>query len=829
MDFDKFFTTVYGTGRASGNIDIVTRNPDTGALSSERWLKWPDDRTFVSRYCELRANEDVYFSVAMFMEEYRSARDKNAVTNVLWADADTCKPENFKVYPSVVITTSPGRYHCLWCLDHPYSASDVQNVAHALTYAHRNQGCDIGWTQTKILRVPGTSNLKRDEPFRIPEPKYTGEIYDLNDISRFYPSDTIEKADFSGDMPEPITEGDPRFEPIERILCDNGLRSLFTDAVHEGQSWSERLWRLEMDCFRAGMSKEQVFQVTINASCNKYMPQAAGQKTKTGEIIPKRDDPYNTTWKEVLKAASEFHTSEETGDPTPLFVRGEELPEISFLNFDERQVVSRSSGIKHTRMRTDADLKFLAEYNPGKNELLPTEEVTGDWVSRWFRWSMRHSPDQAPIYARSLAWSVLASILSPFYAAPLAWGDIYPNLWLMILGDTTRTHKSTALSLMLRTLHKYETITNSSGDVIDIGSDATVEALLRVLGKRSGRSSLIHTDEINGFFKEVFYKRYRMGTLENYTQLYDGNVPILLRASDIKTAEKDQHDKSKDSDSGKNSKSKSDSGSKPDESDSDEAIGLVPKRATTRFQFIGVGIRSQVAQTLTTENFLSGFLLRMAWAVADPKPYNPGDSKLQIRTGIDVKADYDLLCLVEDVAKHVPYGSDKSGPGAHLASGDGVTVYYTPTAQVIDRLSKLSDTIYKWATDQQTARVEIITASAERLRDMILKMSVLDAIMNNDEHDRSIRMPNLLRAMAQGEEWFKSEMRMLGEISTSEMEKELDDLEEFIVKAKTHRRTEQELYRRFPMLPRDLDSRIHVLIKQGRIRRQGRYFEALNV
>lgn len=95
-------------------------------------------------------------------------------------------------------------------------------------------------------------------------------------------------------------------------------------------------------------------------------------------------------------------------------------------------------------------------------------------------------------------------------------------------GDSTRTRKSTVVNLALKVVHGLETQTSST---IDIGSDATAEKLITELGGRDKQVSLLTIDEIQGFFRELSARQYRIDTKEKYTKLYDGNVPVVLRAT----------------------------------------------------------------------------------------------------------------------------------------------------------------------------------------------------------------------------------------------------------------------------------------------------------
>ena len=179
-----FLEAVYGG--ASGWVDIVNRDPDTGKIDSEMWRHWPTDKAYISKYCKLRADEDTYCSVALFSDKQRTKDDLGALAHAVWADADTCDPSNFRAVPSIIVNTSPGRWHCWWVLEEPVKALDASMTAQRIAYAHRSQGCDLGWAASKILRVPGTTNAKDASQRHEVTAEYTGVLYTLAELDALY-------------------------------------------------------------------------------------------------------------------------------------------------------------------------------------------------------------------------------------------------------------------------------------------------------------------------------------------------------------------------------------------------------------------------------------------------------------------------------------------------------------------------------------------------------------------------------------------------------------------------------------------------------------------
>lgn len=707
----SFFETIWAGQH--GWVTINTKS-DTGELDSERWLRWPEDSKFIEKYSDIRSSEDVYLSVAVFSEQERSNRDLNATTNVVWADADTCAPENFRVPPSVVVQTSTGRWHVWWVLDAPVAAAMAQDVAKRIAYAHKAQGCDLGWSSTKLLRVPGTSNTKTDPPFEVTA-TYTNRVYTLDELFEVYPEPAEVVSVSDAPVPIPLTEDECL--ALEPDLDLWGLADLYVSRPPEGASWSERAYRLECDMFRNGWDPRTVYSMMLRSPANKYNPDNAGQHTATGVRIPRRHNPEEVLWREVQTAWSEFSATDYV-DPQPPTERP------TLLTLDERELLSD---------------------NPS-------------FVDNYVTWALSRSPQSAPEYHHSLAWMLLSTTLADRVFMELKWGRMHPNLWTIIVGDSTRTRKTTAANLFLSCVHRIESL--DMGE-LDIGSDTTTEALVQVLGKRDGMVSLLHTDEIAGFFKENYVKNYRAGTLEQFTSIYDGTVPVVLRAT-------------------------KDSGNR--------------RRARAIFNFLGVGIRSRVAEALSRDFFESGFLLRMTWAVADPPRYQRGDSDLALNEPDDVgnyDADRDeLLNPIFDVRAKLP---------------NPVAMTLAPDA--LERINTFAHAAHVYA---QRFNDDILDAAVDRLRDSVLKSAMLLSIIYGE---REIGLYSALCAIRQGEAWFASLNRMLGEVSNTEFGRRQDQVEKFVASGDNHMQSESAIYRKFTLKPQEFNEVMTALQKAGRVRR----------
>ena len=702
-----FFEAIYGSAR--GWVSIVNPDTETGKIDSEMWRSWDADKAYIAKYCGLRQDEDTYCSVALFTDKARTKDDTEAVANAVWADADTCDPSNFRAVPSIIVQTSPGRWHCWWVLDAPVNAAEASYVSQKIAYAHREQGCDLGWSASKILRVPGTRNTKDPDNTHEVKVEYTGVLYTLDELTELYEDvEATAPVALNTAMPELLSLTE-RVALETRVIADSPFENLYLTPPTEGDSWWPRLFRLQFELFRAGCTPQEVLTLSKYAACNKF----------------ERDHrPDSDLWKTVQNAYAKFNEEEA---PSGSIVEQRKTYTIpDFLTPEERAKLKPSFPDTYTA-----------------------------WV--------RSRTDSAESYQRSAAYMILSCVFGDRGYLPDTFGARKLNLWLLLLGDTTRTRKTTAKNFALRVIKGYE-VAALNGALIDIGSDVTKEGLGKVLGERDNMVSLVQTDEVNGMFREWYGKNYQIGTVSYFTDLYEGFVPVSLRAG---------------KDSGQT------------------------KRARTIFNLFGIGIRDAVAKTLTKEDFESGFLTRMLWSVADPPKRVPGsdDWAEEMPVAADEK---DVARIVLDLkrraAKFVP-----EAPSAISIVPDARTRYNAWAEQVRRHSEEYGDAA--------------LSASVDRFQHSTRKAAALLAMYDGKE---AIEMPHLLGALAQAELWYRDMLRMLNEVSSSEFEHLLNEVEAFIAQGTNGERQNAAVRRKFASLkPQEINDVLNSLKSQGRIRSNG--------
>ena len=710
MDYLEFLEAIYGD--ASGYVSIVNRDPENWSqVNSEAWRRWPDNKAYLAKYCSIRQDEDTYVSVALFSEQHRTKDDSRAVTHTVWADADTCNPDNFRAYPSIVVQTSPNRWHCWWVLETPVLASEAAKTSQRIAYAHRDQGCDLGWFASKILRVPGTMNLKDpDNPFLVTA-TYTGAVYTLEQLNELYADQTPSAPVMLSDEMPGFLSYSERAELENRVIKNSSYEGLYMNVPDQKSDWSDKLFRLQFDLFREGCNPREVFTLSKYAACNKF----------------DRDNRANADtalWKTVQNAYKKF-MAEAEGLSSIVVEQKKQWTIPSFLSEAERMALPET------------------------------------FVDKYVSWVAERT-DAAQTYSRSLAYMMLSSVFGNRGYLSDSYGKRFLNLWMIISGPTTATRKTTARNLALDIIHGFE-LNSLGGERIDIGSDVTKEGLGKVLGERDGLVSLVQADEVSGMFRELYGKTYQHGTIEYFTDLYDGRVPVVLRAG---------------KDSGQT------------------------KRARTVFNFLGLGVPEKITEVLTRGDFESGFLTRMLWSVADAPPRKPGSEDWP--EDFSARDESDMVKWVFDLKRRAAkFNPEKPSP---IRISNRARARYGAWAELV-------------RTHAEGYGDPVLEASVSRFQQSVRKAAALLAMYDGSD---SIEVTHLLPAIAQAELWYGDLLRMLSEVSASGFEKLQSDVENFIAQGAGGVRADAAVRQKFKHLrPQEFRDVLDTLIKQGRVRNIG--------
>lgn len=128
-----------------------------------------------------------------------------------------------------------------------------------------------------------------------------------------------------------------------------------------------------------------------------------------------------------------------------------------------------------------------------------------------------NSTDAPLIYHRAVAYHVISSILGRYVKIVTSYAPrgLMPNIWVVLIGPSRITRKTTAMSLGTSIIKEVD-------EKLVIPASFTPEALYELLdGMQSGDAVVWIKDELGGFFK-MLEKRYMAGIREILSSIYMG-------------------------------------------------------------------------------------------------------------------------------------------------------------------------------------------------------------------------------------------------------------------------------------------------------------------
>ena len=451
---EAFFKLAFG--QVSGYVCIAHK----AEKMHESFFYYPDELVKMLEHIERVSLEyDTYYCSQVFASRKRNKDNVQQAPNA-WADLDTCHPDILLVKPTISLETSPERYQALWVFDKPIQAESAEEVSRRIAYYHADDGADrSGWDLTQLLRVPFTTNLKYDEPWEVKILEANQKRYRVSDFNEYPQAEGFEYLDepFPDDFPE-----EEATSILDRVKREANPRiwSLFYETPAE-HAWSEKLWELELLLFETGLDREHVFLVAEAAACNKYKREGR---------------PRHYLWQEVCRAYAKFKEQEKKS----LLWVPDELDRVELLSDDERTQV----------------------------------ESKDTFITKYVNWA-KTLGDAAWQYHEVAAFIVLSTVISNFVKLPTSYGLVLPNLWVMILADTTLTRKTTAMDLAVEMVLEVE-------QSAVLATDGSIEGLLTSLSTRPGKSSIFLRDEFSGLLELMTKRDYYAGMGETLTKLYDG-------------------------------------------------------------------------------------------------------------------------------------------------------------------------------------------------------------------------------------------------------------------------------------------------------------------
>jgi hypothetical protein len=681
---------------------------------TEYFYRWPDDENqLLEAINQNFLSQNVYFCPQLLAGKSR-IKENVMRTPSAWADLDRCNPSNLLVEPSITIETSPNRFQALWLLDE-VDRDDAEDISRRIAYQHAEQGADrSGWDLTQLLRVPLTYNFKyQTNPANIPVVtvlKAGRTTYRIGDFEMYPQVANYEYLDipFPTDLPADTADDilqrwRTKINPIVWRLY-----SEVPTLTKEEGGWSKPLWQLEMSLFETGLSREEVFVVAQEAKCNKY--------ARDGRSI-------RLLWKEVCRAGARADLHSGLASP-------EESELQPLLTDDERIVVMRQPD---------------------------------SFVERYITWA-RTLGDAAPQYHQAGAFVALSSLLAGAVRLPTSFGTILPNLWFMILADTTLTRKSTAMDIAM------DMVMEIDPDAM-LATDGSIEGLLTTLSTRPGRPSVFLRDEFSGLLEMMTKRDYYAGMPEMLTKMYDGKMQKRVLRKEV-----------------------------------------VEVREPVLILFAG-GIKNRITSLLTVEHVASGFMPRFVYITAESdvariKPLGPPTSTT-IGTRNAIKSE--LLDMLAHYRRQELLEVDIKGTMREISQTKTWNASLTDDAWV--RYNKLEADMLQAGMDAR--RPDIMTPTYDRLSKSILKAAVLLAASRRLGDDVVVELADILRAISYGEQWREFVNDVMDNVGKGQSERQLDMVLSYVQKKASVSRS--TLMQNFHLSARDTTAILETLEQRNEI------------
>jgi hypothetical protein len=608
----------------------------------------------------------MYYCAQLLTRRERIKESVGLVT-AAWADLDGCNPEKLKVKPSIVIESSPERYQALWLFSDLEDPADAEDVSRRIAYAHIDDGADkTGWDLTQLLRIPFTNNHKYRTDTGAPLVRVISThdgTYSLEDFEGYPPVKQFAYAAIDipdDDVLEAIDDPETLLENHKHRLMPI-VWHLFAEPPDDEADWSKLLWQLEMMLFEGGMSREEAYVICEAAACNKY----------------KRDGRPKMLWKEICRAYSSYET------------RAKILP---------------VEGVEYTALLSDEERTWA--------------EHQHTFISEYIKWG-REQGDAAWQYHQAGGFTILSALLAGRVRLPTSYGLVVPNLWFMILADTTLTRKTTAMDLAIDLLSEVDS------DAI-LATDGSIEGLFTGLSTRPGRPSIFLRDEFSGLLEAISKKDYYAGMAETLTKLYDGKLQKRVLRKEV-----------------------------------------IEVRDPCLIIFAG-GIKSKTLSLLTHEQISSGFLPRFVFVTAESdvsrrRPLGPPTAKSL--------GDRELL-TARLQAMHAHYTASATiNVGGHAITAPRTwDAELTPEAWLL--YNDVEETMLSDAL--KSANSEVLMPTFDRLCKSGLKAAVLLAASRRLEDKIVVTAEDLKLAFYYMEGWRNYALEVVNGVGRSVQERQIE-------------------------------------------------------
>lgn len=341
------------------------------------------------------------------------------------------------------------------------------------------------------------------------------------------------------------------------------------------------------------------------------------------------------------------------------------------------------------------------------------------------------------------------------------------NLWNIIMGFSG-TGKSVVDNFRDQVLDKLFDNDNEGGTGYDLGTDSSPQGLHMALLERDGKASLFSADEASGFFKTLGKREWDSGLEDTLSDWYMGRV---APSNKINLKE------------------------------------LRGKSAKTSFNMQMFATPERLAETLSRDQFKSGFLARVMWSFGEPKKKTDEmfnifkDSANNVK---DVEVVPEVIQnIISDLASSVAW-IDKP-------------LVLKPTQEAKLRMSQAYESMVKFAEDRENW--DIIEPAITRHMEAMLKCAGIAAMYREDT---KIELVDALHAIKAVEEWFRNLSRVADLISAGQFQRRAKEIENWVIE-QGGTVTRSRIFHRFRNFiekdSRELDSLLTYLLESGTINR----------
>lgn len=710
----QFFEYLYG--EEEGYICIAYREPGNKDTFRQKFYQWPKHKEKMIDFIEDHKMEyDFWFGVNILSAETRQKPFCKS-HNLLWADLDEALPTDIKLPPQVVLESSPGRYQAIWRLKEKIDPYAAEHFSKRIAYSANQNGADpSGWDLTQLLRVPFTFNFKYKQLkplvklIEASENLYDPETFEL-ELPEI-PQTEEEKLEES--IPEDIPDAEHVIYKYQVELRRTDFASLWAIEPSATDDWSRLLWRLINICFEVDMSAQEVFSVVRESTVNKY--------ARDGR-------PLRYLWRDVTKAElAHKRITAITGD--------------------------NETGFRMPELISKAEIEALPE----------------TIIDEYRTWA-EASTDAVAEYHDLSAMVLLSAILAPGVNLKASYETIVPNIWGLILGDSTLTRKSTAMGMAVSFLQELD-------PELILATDASVEGLLTGLSGRSKQSSIFFRDEVTGLFESFQRKDYMASMPEMLTQLYDAGKVYTRRLRK-------------------------------------ETISVTHPI----FIFFGGGIRDKMYSLVTEEYIISGFMPRFLVVSGDADlknlrrtgPALPASQEERTKLAVKFRDMNAIYNKIEDI---VILGQTTQMPVVNEC-------IFEPKAW--ERYAEIEGKLVEAAYDAVGSN--LLLPTVERLSRSMLKMAVLLAAARQEPYEGTVqgKLGDMLQAAKYISKWAPHSVDLVLNSGTTVFQKTLDKIMGTIRKRPGISRS--EIMRNYKLSKREMDEVQITLEERGMIvpKKEGR-------